>query len=855
MLPATASAVFYVRTGGCVIAYNGTNETSLTTAPLVVSNEWTRFVTRLDYTTRKWDLWMNNTNIVWQYDFYSTSNSALARVRLEEYGNGMSYLDNVEIVGSAPSAMLPAVRFVTNGVTTAETGTTINVYALLSWAYSGTVTVSFAQTGGTAIRDRDYSLTDGMLVFDPGVTQAYFSVTILDDSYNETNETLVISLTDPTNAVLAPGEITFTCTIEDDDDAISVLPFVETFEDLNLGALDGQHGWSSVNWDVQTGSVLAGARAGGSTWTDSFLTNHMTQVFTNDAGYTNVLVEWNEKPSYRWVPENPALGTDDTAAVFINSNGCVVASSNTTWVTFTNAVVPTNCWAYFLMYMRYGDQQWDLSVNTNALSTNSSVMLVASNLAFVTNNASFTSFRVKTGPLDDMFIDSIHITTNRDLMRPEVNNADGATAVSYMSATLNGRLLTYSGVVSPDTDVYVYWGMSDGDTNKSAWAATNVVRSASAGLISFPVGGLNPGSNYYYRFYATNEWGDDWADSTTNFTTLPFIPAADTDGDGVSNTNEVLAGTDWLSANSYMRIISVDLSGSSNILVTMWLGTNHTFYVLSSDNATNAKTVRAAITTGATGGTNYWTDTNAVNATSQRFYSLCVRPGYTNTEEWAMFAQNRQTNGWYLASVPVRWATTNFNRMNSTLGTQLARGLTSGVDDVAADNVWLYNNEVWARRWLATTNVWKDEEDVPTSQEIKPGIGFWVKRWTNGLASTRTVFTGRPHTNSTSIVISENSWALLAWPFAKPRFESDGTGADQGWGFAAAGAKGSYSWNYADNLIGEYAGSWFSVYLGTNGRWYVRGTKNLANVALEPGRAYYYFHRGTGMVWKATEAP
>ena len=220
-----------------------------------------------------------------------------------------------------------------------------------------------------------------------------------------------------------------------------------------------------------------------------------------------------------------------------------------------------------------------------------------------------------------------------------------------------------------------------------------------------------------------------------------------------------------------------------------------------------------------------------------------------------MYVQNRQTNGWYLASVPVHWGDTNLNRLNSTLGAQMMRGLTGGVEDTYSDNLWCLNNQTWSRYWLSSTNVWKDTNNVPATAEIKPGAGFWIKRGTNGPASSKTVYAGRSHTNSTPIAFASNAWTILSWPYAAPRFDSDGLTTNKGWGFAAAGGVGSYTWRYGDDLTGEYGGNWFSIYLGTNGCWYVRGTRTPANVALEPGRAYYYFHRGTGMVWRATAAP
>jgi len=41
-----------------------------------------------------------------------------------------------------------------------------------------------------------------------------------------------------------------------------------------------------------------------------------------------------------------------------------------------------------------------------------------------------------------------------------------------------------------------------------------------AGTFYHDISGLNPGTDYYYRYYAENSAGSDWANSTESFTTL-----------------------------------------------------------------------------------------------------------------------------------------------------------------------------------------------------------------------------------------------------------------------------------------------------------------------------------------------
>lgn len=115
---------------------------------------------------------------------------------------------------------------------------------------------------------------------------------------------------------------------------------------------------------------------------------------------------------------------------------------------------------------------------------------------------------------------------------PGVNNGEGADPVARMSAVLNGCLT--KGVSAL---IYIYWGQ---DTNN--WSHTNNVGQVAEGKFSAVIGGLTPGTNYYYRCYATNIYGEAWANSATNFMTVEefvFFVGGDADGYDGRYTNTV----------------------------------------------------------------------------------------------------------------------------------------------------------------------------------------------------------------------------------------------------------------------------------------------------------------------------
>jgi len=108
---------------------------------------------------------------------------------------------------------------------------------------------------------------------------------------------------------------------------------------------------------------------------------------------------------------------------------------------------------------------------------------------------------------------------------PQVSNAGGATNVLATSAWLNGMLLSTG---TAESVVYVYWGTSNGVTNKGNWGAwTNFGAGVEWQALTTNVS-VNPNTTYYYRFYATNAAGDEgWASDSAVFLT-PGTPVLNT---------------------------------------------------------------------------------------------------------------------------------------------------------------------------------------------------------------------------------------------------------------------------------------------------------------------------------------
>ncbi len=90
----------------------------------------------------------------------------------------------------------------------------------LNYGSTKVVSVQFAVTGGTATLDVDYEATQGLVVFETGSTEAQVRIPLIDDDLQEGNETIEVTLSNPTNTQI--GQAMATGTVVDDETAPGV---------------------------------------------------------------------------------------------------------------------------------------------------------------------------------------------------------------------------------------------------------------------------------------------------------------------------------------------------------------------------------------------------------------------------------------------------------------------------------------------------------------------------------------------------------------------------------------------------------------------------------------------------------
>lgn len=112
---------------------------------------------------------------------------------------------------------LPSISFVDATGSGNETNRVLNVQVVIQpVATTGSVTVRYGITGGTATRNADYALTDGTLLFWPYDTQKTIPLTIKGDTTAlEPDETVQITLSSPSSGARLGGNRVYTYTIHD----------------------------------------------------------------------------------------------------------------------------------------------------------------------------------------------------------------------------------------------------------------------------------------------------------------------------------------------------------------------------------------------------------------------------------------------------------------------------------------------------------------------------------------------------------------------------------------------------------------------------------------------------------------
>ncbi|HET9711103.1 MAG TPA: Calx-beta domain-containing protein, partial [Pyrinomonadaceae bacterium] len=108
-----------------------------------------------------------------------------------------------------------SVQFSVSSIQVIEDVGLANVTVLRTGGSTGTLTVDFATTDGTAIAGQDYTATSGTLTFNGGETSKTFQIPITDDAPTEPDETFTVTLRNTPSLDMLGAPSTLTITVQD----------------------------------------------------------------------------------------------------------------------------------------------------------------------------------------------------------------------------------------------------------------------------------------------------------------------------------------------------------------------------------------------------------------------------------------------------------------------------------------------------------------------------------------------------------------------------------------------------------------------------------------------------------------
>ncbi|MBT9165955.1 MAG: hypothetical protein DDT25_00618 [Chloroflexi bacterium] len=242
--------------------------------------------------------------------------------RAKAEGDGTAYGDEK----SFTTAVLPAVAFSSATYTVGEAEGSATITVNLSSASTQEVRVNYATSDGTATAPGDYTVASGTLTFDPGVTSQSFTVTILNDDLVEGDETLNLTLSNPTNAVLGTPAVAVLTIIDDEMpevmfDSATYMVAEDGIEAIITVVLS-QATLNTVTVDYATSDGTATApddytaASGTLTFAPGVTSQSFTVPITNDEtaeGNETIILTLSE-------PSNAVLGTPDRAVLTIRDD-------------------------------------------------------------------------------------------------------------------------------------------------------------------------------------------------------------------------------------------------------------------------------------------------------------------------------------------------------------------------------------------------------------------------------------------------------------------------------------------------------------------------------------------------------
>ena len=194
----------------------------------------------------------------------------------------------VRISNSAPPPNPGALQFTSSNYSAQENAGFATIQVTRTGGSDGAVSVNYATSNGSAIGGQDYAPASGTLTFANGETSKSFTISITDDTLDEPNETINLTLSGPTGGAILGSPSTAVQTVIDNDLNHGALQFTGNYtaqENVGLAAIQvtrtgGSDGAVSVNYATSNGTATGGQDYTPASGTLTFANGETSKSFT-----------------------------------------------------------------------------------------------------------------------------------------------------------------------------------------------------------------------------------------------------------------------------------------------------------------------------------------------------------------------------------------------------------------------------------------------------------------------------------------------------------------------------------------------------------------------------------------------
>ena len=463
----------------------------------------------------------------------------------------------------------PAISFSTTSSSGLENVSPVVLTLNLDRAYPIDSTVHYTLSGTATGGGQDFTLADGTATITAGQTTTNINIPIVNDTLKETNETVIVTLSNPTNAVLGTNSV-YTYTITDDDN-LPTLQFsnpsgsgLESITSvdvpLTLSEISGTD--TTVSYTV-SGTAIGGGvdytlADGTATITAGQTTTNINIPIVNDT-----LKEDNETIIITLSnPVGANLGTNNiyTYTITDDDNLPVIQFTNPNGLgleNITSVDIPVSIPAIYPQ-----DVTVSYSVTGGTATGGGVDYTLADGTATIV--AGQTSTNINVNVVDD---DISEPTKTIEITLSNPTNAILGTNTIYTYSILDNEIAV-TGIGGSDiksTSAVITWTTADyadstityGTLAPGNDGAYNLTKTNGDKVLNHRIylSHLTPATEYFFKTSSTNLNGD-LTTSESNFTTTPGPVISGVSVNNITDTNATVTWTTDIPATSYVPVFT-----------------------------------------------------------------------------------------------------------------------------------------------------------------------------------------------------------------------------------------------------------------------------------------------------------